>query len=67
MQTQLSHKKSSSGFTLVEIILVIVIMGIVITMVSNPGILRQRDSVTAQKASSLLSSFLDQRKLDKFL
>lgn len=67
MQTVLSSRKKQSGFTLVEVILVLVIMGIIVTMVSNPGLLRQKDSVTTQKITSLLVSFIDQRKLDMFL
>lgn len=67
MQEKFRNRKSQSGFTLVEIILVMVIMGIIVTMASNPGLLRQKDSVTTQKITSLLVSFMDQRKLDMFL
>ena len=52
---------------MVEIVFVLVIIGIIATMVTNPGLLRQKDSVTSQKNSNLLSSFIDQRKLDMFL
>jgi len=46
---------------------VLVIIGIVVSMASNPGLLKQKDSVTTQKITSLLVSFVDQRKLDMFL
>ena len=52
---------------MVEIVFVLVIIGIIATLVTNPGLLRQKDSVTSQKNSNLLSSFIDQRKLDMFL
>lgn len=67
MQTKFQDPKKRNGFTLVEIILVIVIIGIVITMVSNPSLLKQNETATVQHITSNLLGFMDQRKLDSFL